>query len=341
MKTTKKSVYICPITRTPLELFITEMVGEKIISGRLVSENGSIFEVKQGVPDFTYPQQLPTSDKEAKQWYDANANVYDEYLPLTFNTFDVDETSVRNILVDKLRLKPEHKVLELGAGTGRDSVLIAERLSESGELYLQDISLPIFEKSFSKLATSSVPIEFHIGNACYLPFPDQYFDATYHFGGLNTFSDISRFFSECVRVTKFGGRIVVGDESMPVWLRNTDFAKILMNSNPHYHYDLPLKHLPIEARNVKLEWIIGGVFYVIDFDVGSGVPPANFDFEIPGSRGGTHRTRYFGQVEGITPEAKLLAQNARAISGKSMHCWLDDVITEAAQREINTAEKLK
>ena len=47
---------------------------------------------------------------------------------------------------------------------------------------------------------------------------------------------------------------------MPVWLRETEFGKVLMNSNPHYKYDLPLKHLPINARNVKLEWFIGLCF---------------------------------------------------------------------------------
>ena len=341
MKHTMTNVYVCPVTGTQLQLSVSEVVGGEVVTGQLVNENGLIFEIKQGIPDFTYPQQLPFSDLAAKQWYDSNAHVYDEYLPLTFMTFDEDESAVRNALVDKLRLEPEHKVLELGAGTGRDSVLIAQRLSEKGALYLQDISLPIFEKSFKKMEGSNVPTEFHLGNASHLPFPDQYFDAVFHFGGLNTFSDITRFFSECARVTKVGGRIVVGDESMPAWLRGTDFAKILMNSNPHYCYDLPLAHLPIEARNVKLEWIIGGVFYVIDFDVGSGAPTANFDFEIPGPRGGTHRTRYFGHLEGVTPAAKLLAQRAQSISQKSMHRWLDDAITEAAQREIETAGKLK
>ena len=60
-------------------------------------------------------------------------------------------------------------------------------------------------------------------------------DRTFHFGGINTFGDIKRAFSEMVRVTKPNGRIVVGDENMPVWLRNTEFGKI-MNSNPHYKY---------------------------------------------------------------------------------------------------------
>jgi ubiquinone/menaquinone biosynthesis C-methylase UbiE len=334
MKMKLDRLYVCPVSHTPLTLVDVELLDGQVSQGRLVSGAGLSFEVRDGVPDFSYPAALPPSDQESKLWYDANAAVYDEYLPLTFMTFDEDEAKVRQSLVDKLRLQPEHKVLEIGAGTGRDSVLIAEQLCAQGELYLQDISLAVLKHSFKKLESAAVPVEFHVGNAAYLPFPDGYFDAVFHFGGLNTFADIAGLFAECVRVTKPGGRIVMGDESMPAWLRQTEFAKILMNSNPHYRYELPLAHLPVEARNVKLEWIIGGVFYVIDFDVGVGVPYANFDFEIPGPRGGTHRTRYQGHMEGVTPGTIALARKAQIGSGKSMHRWLDDVIAAAAKRDL-------
>lgn len=120
---------------------------------------------------------------------------------------------------------------------------------------------------------------------------------------------------------------------MPQWLRDTEFGKVLMNSNPHYKFDLPLDYLPVEARNVRIDWIIGGVFYVISFDVGEGIPYANLDFEIPGVRGGTHRTRYYGHTEGLSPEAIELAKKAREISGKSMFDWLNDAVIEAARKE--------
>jgi len=121
---------------------------------------------------------------------------------------------------------------------------------------------------------------------------------------------------------------------MPTWLRNTDFGKVLMNSNPHYKYNLPLEYLPIEARNVKLEWIIGGVFYVITFDVGEGMPHADIDFQIPGVRGGSHRTRYYGHLEGVSKEACDLAVEARKFKNISMYDWLDNVIKEAAKRDL-------
>lgn len=326
--------YRCPLSRQPLQLQVEQQQGDEVLAGRLLSAAGLSFAITDGVPDFTYPALLPPSDQAAKDWYDANAAVYDEYLPLTFQTFGEDEAAVRRDLVERLRLKPHHKVLELGAGTGRDSVLIAERLSAQGELHLQDLSLAVLAQSFPKLAGAQVPTAFHIGNAAYLPYPDHYFDAVFHFGGLNTFADIKRFLAECVRVCKPGGHIVVGDESMPAWLRETDFGRILMNSNPHYRYELPLQHMPVEARGVKLEWIIGGVFYVIEFEVGQGLPQADFDFEIPGPRGGTHRTRFFGHLEGVTESTCKLARQAQAVSGKSMHRWLDETIAAAAQQEL-------
>lgn len=139
-----------------------------------------------------------------------------------------------------------------------------------------------------------------------------------------------------VRVTKVGGRIGVGDESMPPWLRETTFAKILATTNPQFMAEIPLKDVPIDARSVRLRWIIGGVFYFLDFTVGEGEPTAEFDLEIPGPRGGTLRTRYEGQLEGVTPEAKKLVQQAIAKKGTSMHKWLDAVVRDAAKRDLGT-----
>lgn len=334
MRKSEVDNYRCSESLRKLSLRVFEESDNEVISGELISENGNKYPIKDGIPDLTFPFVLPESDADAKKYYDNTADVYDEYLPLTFMTFSVDEKKVRNEMVDDLRLKPDYTVLEIGAGTGRDSELIARRLNENGKFYGQDLSLKILQKSFDKLKNFNVPIEYSISNACYLPFPDNYFNAIHHFGGLNTFSDIKRTFEEINRVTKVGGRVVIGDESMPPWLRNTTFGKILMNSNPHYRFELPLECLPISARDVRLRWIIGGVFYVFDYTVGEGEPKAVLDFEIPGARGGTHLTRYYGQLEGITDETKELAYKAREKAGKSMHSWLDDVVREAAKKDL-------
>lgn len=330
----KKYSFRCPETLGKLDLVIKEEKDDEVIEGELVSEKGKRYPVHQGVAHLMYPEILPEEEAVSLKWYDDNADVYDANLPLTFKTFKVDEFKTREEMIDTLDIKPDFKVLETGSGTGRDSELIAKRLGKKGELHLQDISLKIFEKSFDKMKKYDVPVTYSVSNAIYLPYPDKYFDVYYHFGGFNTFSDKKRAFEEISRVTKVGGKVIVGDESMPVWLRDTEFGKVLMNSNPHYKYHLPLEYMHVSARDVMVKWIFGGVFYYISYTVGEGEPYADIDFEIPGARGGTHRTRYYGHLEGVTDEAIKLAKIAREKKGISMHKWLDDAIKNTAKKDL-------
>ena len=61
---------------------------------------------------------------------------------------------------------------------------------------------------------------------------------------------------------------------------------------------------------------------------------ADVDFKIPETRGGTHRTRYYGHLEDITEEVIKLAYKAREKSGHSMHDWLDEIIKDSALKEL-------
>ena len=334
MRFGEEKFYVDPVTHESLTLSDAVRDGDEVMSGVLISPAGHRFEIRNGVPNLVYPFELPAVDREALQQSEDRVEGYDRYLPLTFSTYGEDEQAVRNAMIDKLDLRPGAIVLETGAGTGRDSEIIARRLGADGKLYIQDLSPSFLGKNIERMRGTNAHVEPALANGYYLPFAENSFDACYHFGGINAFGDIKRAFSEMARVTKPGGKVVVGDENMPPWLRETEFARVLMNSNPEFAYPLPLDKLPVEARKTRLEWIIGGVFYVIDFVVGEGEPKADFDFPIPGVRGGTHRTRYYGQLEGVTPEAKRLAYEARAKTGKSMHQWLDEVVRQAAMRDI-------
>ena len=329
----KNNAFVCPKTLKSLQIQPLKVDMDNIIEGRLVSEMES-YEIKNGLPYLVYPKELPKEEKEIINWYSKNYENYDEYLPLTFKTFNLNEEEERLKMINLLDIKPHYKILETGAGTGRDSVLLAQKLGKEGELHVHDIFDGILEKSYEKLKNTEVPTTYCISNAMYLPYPDNYFDIYYHFGGFNTFSDKKRAFEEISRVVKTGGKVIVGDESMPQWLRDKEFGKILMNSNPHYIYTLPLEYMHQTAQNVKIEYIIGGVFYYIFYTVGEGMPFADFDFEIPGPRGGTHRTRYYGHMEGVSEEAVKLAYEAFKKTGKSMHKWLDEVIKEAALKDL-------
>ncbi|MBV8332355.1 MAG: class I SAM-dependent methyltransferase [Candidatus Eremiobacteraeota bacterium] len=334
MRASDAAVYRSPASGEALSLDIHDSAGDDVIGGELRTAGGERYPIVDGIPDLTYPPDLAGEDATARTVYDSVASVYDEYLPLTFQTFGCDEGQTRELMVERLRLVPGQRVLEVGAGTGRTSAVIAAKLHDRGHIYVHDISRGILQKAVERLSREAVPLSFLISNGIYLPFADDSFDAVFHFGGLNMFSDIRRGLSEMARVVRPGGRVVVGDESVPPWLRETNFGKVLIATSSHYGARLPLEEMPVAAREVAIEYILGGAFYLISFTVGEGEPAANFDLPIPGVRGGTHRTRAHGQLEGVTLEAKRLAQRAREKRGISMHAWLDEAVREAARRDL-------
>jgi ubiquinone/menaquinone biosynthesis C-methylase UbiE len=319
------SIFVDPETKSELKN------GERFLS----TDQGVQYPIQNSIPNLIFPKKLKFKDEESKMFYEGRAQQYDETLHLTFFTHAENEDKIRDSFIDNLGISENSKVLEIACGTGRDSVLIAKRLTgSSAELHVQDISTDMMSRCFEKLKDLELTKSFCLSNACYLPYPDNYFDSTYSFGAMGEFSDKKQAMKEMVRVTKPGGKIVFGDESVPLWHRETDFYNILLKTNPMFAVDVPFEDLPVESRNVKVEWVIGGTFYLITFEVGEGEPTANFDFEIPGFRGGTYRTRYEGELEGVTPEVKRLAYEVVQKKGLSMHHWLNEVVRNAAENDL-------
>ena len=302
-----------------------EKKSDKLFDGELE------FDINNNIPILIYPKTLNQIDLEAKNFYEGRADAYEKYLHLTFQTYNENEEEVRIKMIDLLELKNDFKVLEVACGTGRDSVLLDKRLSNKAELHLTDISFDMIKKARKKLEKSNSHF-YSLSNILHLPYPENYFDAFYSFGAVGEFSNKKQFFKGVVRVCKKGAKVVVGDENLPIWQKETLFGKILSNYNKQFLAEVPFKDLPIESREVKCQWIIGGVFYLIDFRVGEGELEANFDFEIPGARGGTHKTRYFGMLEGVKEETAKIAWKASAETGQSMHKWLDELVKKEASK---------
>lgn len=334
-----RNIYRSPETGGALTCKPESAAGDDVATGALVAPDGRRYPIRDGIPDFVVPDQLTREQADTLAYYDQASGIYDDVAHLSFTIQHCDEDATRKKFIDLLELKPSHRVLELACGTGRDSVNIAARLDQSGEFYVQDISRGMLEQCRKKLGHSRVPVEFSIGNACRLPFPDNHFDAVFSFGGLSVFDDIALSLKEMARVAKPGARIAVGDESLGPWLYDSEYGRILLNNNPLFKAELPLRHLPVEARDVRAQWLVGGVYYLIDFTVGEGEPKADFDLPIPGGRGGTLRTRYYGKLEGVKPETLALVREAREASGKSMHDWLESALTEAARKTLEDGKR--
>jgi len=271
----------CPACGDPL-------TGEP--AGPLASACGRTFPVPDGIPALLYPDELAPSDAEFKDKYDSGADVYARGLDWLFASFGEDAQRVRTRMSSLLELEPGARVLETGCGTGEDSSLILDRIGSEGSLVAQDISAAMLGLAREKLDSAGT-VDWLQSNASHLPLPDASFDAAFHFGGINEFGEIKRAIAEMARVVRPGGKVVVGDEGVAPWLRRKRFGQILINANPLYKHRPPMDKLPVEAREVRVQWLLGNSFYVIDFRVGEGEPFLDIDLPIPG-RGDSLRSRW-------------------------------------------------
>jgi ubiquinone/menaquinone biosynthesis C-methylase UbiE len=333
MKESALRVYRCPITHE--ELRLSEHFGQTrdILSGTLVTASRS-YSIENGIPIFAPDEQLRGTAQFARNYYASIAEGYDENVHVTFDLYNENELDVRLSMIRLLNLNGCSKVLEISAGTGKDSELIASQLDKNGELWLFDISPDMLIRARGKVVKYPPMTEAAIGDACSLPYIDNYFDALYCFAGVGHFIDQRSALKEMARVVRPGGRVVFAEKNVPPWLRNTQYGKILINNNPMFADHHPLDLIPVAARNVGIRWILGNAHYVVDYTVGEGEPVGNFDLELPGYRGGSFNTRYFGKLEGITKEAKELYEKAARKKGVSLHKWLDSTIREKALQDL-------
>ena len=128
------------------------------------------------------------------------------------------------------------------------------------------------------------------------------------------------------RVVRVGGKVVFGDEGIAPWLRNTEYGRMLIRNNPLYACEIPLSLLPDSARSAKLSWEVGNCFYVIEFNVAEQPPPANIDVQHLGARGGSIRTRYFGQLEGVDPALRDRVYSEAERLGKSRVEYIESLL---------------
>lgn len=320
------SEFVCPVTRQPLRL--VHDAGDF-----LEAPDGRRYPISDGIPELLAPERRQSAAAgRDQQYYREKAREYDRGIEVLFRTFYADESTVRDVMIALLNLSPGARVLETGCGTGRDT---AHLVSRAATVYAMDLAREMIDVGRLRLAEAGVDltnVRLFVSDATALPFADRFFDAAYHFGGINLFPNVERALAEMARVVRPGGKVVFGDEGLGPWLTDSEFAGILVNSNPLYRHHAPVDLLPVCARDVVCRWILNGAFYVVDFAVGEGEPPLDLDVEFPGWRGGSHRTRYYGKLDGVAPELRRQVVESAAREGISITAWLERTLRDALSR---------
>jgi len=268
--------------------------------------------------EFTNPESVEFNDNNV-EWL--------------FSAFRANEPDVRRNLLSRLHPKPGQRVLITAAGTGKDLPVITELLGGNGTIFAQDISpqmlIACHERIHRAYGLSDMNIELSVSDAMDLPFFDGFFDSAFHFGGLNFYSNIKKGIAEMNRVVKIGGRVVIADKGIAPWLLETDYGKMIVANNPLAASSIPLSLLPHSARDVNISWILGYYCYVIDFTTSESLPDLDLDRHHIGRRGGSMRTRYYGQLEGVNPKLKDRIYVEAERRGMSRVDFLEQILKSA------------
>jgi SAM-dependent methyltransferase len=328
--------YVCPRSREALA--VTDH-GLERADGKSYPFLAEQAPLAHPTPNFLNLADAGEGRRASLEMYDTEAAtvVYRNFLDWLFATFDVNEATFRSAMADRLRLDPGACVLVTGCGLGDDIGPILERVGPTGEVHAQDLSAAMTHAAAVRWKQEhpdeARQIWFSVGDATRLPFADNVFDAAFHFGGINLFDSIRDGLTEMNRVVRPGGRVVVSDEGLAPWLRETDYGQMVITNNRLWAHHAPLAELPPTASDVSLTWTMGNCFWLIDFTVSDALPPIDPNVIHKGRRGGSMWTRHMGQLEAVTPQTREEVTAAAASAGLSVHDWLEKVLGRALGRK--------
>jgi len=106
------------------------------------------------------------------------------------------------------------RLLDLGCGTGQDALELARVVGENGQVVGVDKSKAMVAEARRRVARSSVPVCFIVGDAYELPFRADSFDGCRADRVFQHLDDPRRAISELVRVCRPGGGLVISE---PDW----------------------------------------------------------------------------------------------------------------------------
>jgi ubiquinone/menaquinone biosynthesis C-methylase UbiE len=146
------------------------------------------------------------SREETRAFYDKIAGVYDLLA-------EHSEQPVRRAGLEMLNVQPGEKVLEIGFGTGRSLVELAQAVGPVGRVFGIDLSEKMREVAQRRVREKGLEerIELTCGDALHLPYRPETLDGIFMSFTLELFDtpEIPQVLAECRRVLRTGGRIVV------------------------------------------------------------------------------------------------------------------------------------
>jgi len=116
---------------------------------------------------------------------------------------------LKQIAIEQCRLKPGMSVLDVGCGTGLETVRLAKVVAPSGTVVGIDASEKFLVEARRRTAGLGLPIDYRQGDALQIQFPEKTFDVARAERLFPYLAAPERALSELTRVTKPGGAVAL------------------------------------------------------------------------------------------------------------------------------------
>jgi len=125
---------------------------------------------------------------------------------LNLHAYIIEHGKLKEVLVEQ----KERRLLDVGCGGGQSAIRLKEKYPHL-QLVGIDLSPDQIARARHRAQTRGYELQFEVADAQSLPFPDASFDVVYSFGSAKHWPDPLKGFSECWRVLKSGGELLVAD----------------------------------------------------------------------------------------------------------------------------------
>ena len=196
---------------------------------------------------------------KGEEWYQAD-EVAEEYDEKRFSRGGrlIDRREKQAVL-DAIGPLEDERILEIACGTGRFTVMLAER---GADIIGLDISGPMLQQGRTKAGQAGVAdhLEFMRGDAARLPFPDDYFDTVFAMRFFHLADTPATFLSEMRRVAR---ERVVFDTFNAVSTRSIYNWLLPMGSRLYTRGEVEklLSDADLELADEEHDWILPYGFY--------------------------------------------------------------------------------
>jgi len=144
--------------------------------------------------------------KRILETYKQTAEIYDKCVSERFGDAKFGIESLTRLLLRDMVLKDNTKILDLACGTGLSTFQLVDWLNGKGQFYGVDFSPYMIKRAEKNAEKINYKINFQVGDAESLKYPDNFFDAVISNMSFQMFPDKLKALKEIYRILKPGGK---------------------------------------------------------------------------------------------------------------------------------------